>query len=144
MKKNKELLFCGKLFFLSYIFNFLWESIHAYLFYAGHQVYTAGFYFRMVAYAATMDALLIILLYFIVALLLRNIFWDKKEGYLLFFLFGLVVAAVIEYHAVFLAGKWSYNAYMPTIFGIGLSPLIQLSLTGLLSLLILKKESLLG
>ena len=137
--KHKGYLFFAQFFSLSYLFNFLWESIHAYLFYAGHQNYSLGFYFRMVAYAATMDALLILLLYLLVALFLREIFWKNKKGYLLFFVFGLVLAAAIEYHAVFLASKWSYNALMPTIFGIGISPLIQLSMTGLFTLFLLKK-----
>lgn len=139
MKKN--LLFLGKIFLLSYMLNFLWESIHAYLFYAGHQSYSWGFYFRMIAYAATMDALLILLLYLLVALFLRTIFWKSKEGYILFFTLGLIVATVIEYHAVFLAGKWSYNTFMPTLFGIGISPLIQLSITGIFTIFIVEKYS---
>lgn len=140
MQKDKELFFLGKVFLLSYLLNFLWESIHAYLFYAGHQDYSLGFYFRMVGYAAFMDGLLILLLYLIVAFFLREFLWKRKEGYALFFFLGLILAAGIEYHAVYLAGKWSYNAFMPTLFGIGVSPLLQLSVTGLCTLFLLRKQ----
>jgi len=43
---------------------------------------------------------------------------------------GLAIAAVIEYRRVFITMSWRYNQLMPTIFGIGLSPLFQLSITG--------------
>lgn len=47
---------------------------------------------------------------------------------------GHLLAAVIEYSKVFVTRTWTYNRLMPTIFGLGLSPLLQLSSTGLLAL----------
>lgn len=44
---------------------------------------------------------------------------------------GVVPAAIIEYRKVFVFKEWSYTPLMPTLFGIGLSPLVQLSVTGL-------------
>jgi hypothetical protein len=40
---------------------------------------------------------------------------------------GLAMAAAIEVREVFYYHKWIYKADMPTLFGIGLSPLVQLS-----------------
>lgn len=46
-------------------------------------------------------------------------------------LVGLAVG--VEVHAL-TNGRWDYTAAMPTIWGIGISPLLQLPLTGLASL----------
>ena len=42
----------------------------------------------------------------------------------IFAIFGLAISAFIEYQAVFLDNRWSYNEMMHTIFGIGLTPLV--------------------
>jgi len=39
---------------------------------------------------------------------------------------GLPVAALVEYVALH-AGFWAYDPSMPTLFGFGISPLLQLS-----------------
>jgi len=53
--------------------------------------------------------------------------------------FGVIAAIWIEYRAVFLLDRWGYVAAMPTIFGVGFTPLVQLALTGLVSLWVTKK-----
>jgi len=47
---------------------------------------------------------------------------------------GLLVASLIEYRKVVILKTWTYLPAMPTILGIGISPLLQLSVTGLLSI----------
>lgn len=64
-----------------------------------------------------------------IAGLWRRAFWPA-------FLLSLVAtAAFIELRALS-QGRWSYAESMPTVFTIGLSPLIQLPLTGTLAVLI--------
>jgi len=46
---------------------------------------------------------------------------------------GTIVAAMIEYRAIFYYHRWLYKKAMPTLFGIGISPMVQLSITGLLA-----------
>ena len=59
----------------------------------------------------------------------RRVFWPV-------FLLALVAtAAFIELRALS-QGRWSYAESMPTVFTIGLSPLVQLALTGTLAVLI--------
>ena len=90
----------------------------------------------MIGYAAIADSLLILGMYGITAILWKNFLWvkqtNKKQNYS-FLASGLIIAAIIEYRGVFLLQKWSYSLLMPTIFGIGLSPLLQLSITGILA-----------
>jgi len=52
---------------------------------------------------------------------------------------GLMLAAAIEYRKVVVLKAWSYTPLMLTIFGIGISPLLQLSITGLVSFWLTKR-----
>jgi hypothetical protein len=48
----------------------------------------------------------------------------------LFSLAAFGLAAFVEFMAVFWLRRWAYKETMPVIFGIGLSPLVQLWITG--------------
>ncbi len=124
----KKILFVVALIFLfSYLMNFSWEAFHAVYLYAEHNV-PAEVYVPMLHYVSTMDG---------GERFYGSFLWittmGRKAGITFFFL-GLVIAAIIEYRAVYIYERWSYNPKMPTILGIGISPLIQLSITGLISL----------
>ncbi|MDZ7696394.1 MAG: hypothetical protein U5R49_05500 [Deltaproteobacteria bacterium] len=69
-------------------------------------------------------------------------FWIKiftKRQLFVFAGIGILVAAVIEILSVFYYQRWVYKELMPTTFGIGISPLIQLSITGLISVWLTRK-----
>jgi len=123
------------IFVSSYFLNFVWESFHAVLLYEHHD-FDAKKYVFMVSYVSAVDGVLILGIYLLISFLWRDIFWlremNRKHVYTSFVV-GLVVAAIIEYIRVVILKTWSYNPIMPTIFGIGLSPLLQLSLTGLMA-----------
>lgn len=122
----------------SYLLNFVWESFHAVFLYEGHDI-SSLVYVLMVNYVSIVDALLVFGIYIFVSLLYGNFLWIRelnKGNVLVFVLVGLITAATIEYRAIFIFNKWSYNVLMPTIFGLGISPLFQLSITGLISILI--------
>ena len=90
--------------------------------------------------AAITDVLWIFLIYIIISMINRNFNWinkPHKKDYILFILFALIVATLIEIINIKL-GRWSYKESMPTILRIGISPLIQLAITGLISLKISK------
>jgi len=91
------------------------------------------------AYAASVDALLLLGIFFGGALIwkknwfVRNNRRDEAMPRLYIVITGIVVAAIIEYKAVYIFHQWTYSNPMPTVFGLGLSPLLQLVLTGLLA-----------
>ena len=91
----------------------------------------------MLLYVSSMDSLMVLgLLYLGVGLMWRDLLWIKtfqKKPVIFFLILGVVVAFTIEYRAVFYTHRWLYRNAMPTIFGIGLSPLVQLSVTGILA-----------
>ena len=120
------------IFAISFLLNFVWESFHSAFLYVGMD-FAAKKYVLMVSYVSAVDGSLIFGIYLLLSFLWRDIFWlrkmNRKHGYSAF-IAGLAIAAVIEYRRVFITMSWRYNQLMPTIFGIGLSPLFQLSITG--------------
>ena len=120
----------------SYLFNFVWESIHSIWLYGDHD-FSADPYVRMICYASGVDAFLVLGIFFFISLAWRDAFWMKKMNsmhVLIILLSGALVSGIIEYRAVYVLKEWSYGPNMPIIFGVGLSPLVQISVTGLLAL----------
>jgi len=129
------------IFIFSYLLNFVWESFHSVFLFNGHNFESIR-YVPMIGYVSMIDGLLILGMYLIVSLLWRNVLWIKKINRvqsIVFVILGLIIAGWIEYRAVFLLQRWSYNSLMPIVFGIGLSPLVQLSVTGILAIWFTKK-----
>ena len=132
----RETLFCvsGILFF-SFLLNFFWESVHGYSLYADH-VIASDKYVGMMVYVSLMDALTVLGAYLICAAAGKDVLWLTKNNrnlFIYFFALGIIVGAGAEYWAVYAAHEWHYNDRMPVVLGIGLSPLLQLGVTGLLA-----------
>jgi len=129
------------LFGFSFVFNFIWESLQAVYLYQGHDL-DARTYVPMMVYVSSVDGLLILGMYLLVSLLLKNLSWPRnmrRRSIGLFLLLGLFTSATVEYVSVHVLSRWAYLQTMPTLFGIGLSPLLQLDVTGLLSLWITRR-----
>jgi hypothetical protein len=121
------------IFIFSYMVNFVWESLHAVFLYEDHD-FNAMKYVLMVSYVSLIDGFLILGIYLFVAALWGDVAWIQEmngKQICTVLIAGLLLAASIEYREVFVTRTWSYNRFMPTIFGLGLSPLLQLSSTGL-------------
>ena len=128
-------------FVFAFTFNFLWESFHAVYLYEKHDM-EASLYIPMIVYVSMLDALLILGLYIGIGIVWRKILWIETfnlSQWLLFTVSGILIAGLVEYRAVYLAHRWAYRPDMPTLFGIGLSPLVQLSFTGLISIWLVKE-----
>ncbi|HLC85244.1 MAG TPA: hypothetical protein VJH22_05620 [Candidatus Nanoarchaeia archaeon] len=107
---------------LAFATNLLWETLHYPLYVCTIPLVECSIV------AAMIDVLLIGLVYLIVAgingtVLWRPTYWNLIASSLL----GLVIAILIEVRALGF-GKWSYASAMPTVFGLGVSPLLQLTL----------------
>jgi hypothetical protein len=135
-KKTAEfILTLTSVFASSYVLNYVWESFHAVFLYKDHD-FNAKKYVLMLNYASAVDGILILGIYLFVAVLWRDVFWLKtinRKQICVAFAAGVVSATFIEYVKVFVIKAWSYAGLMPTLFGIGVSPLFQLSTTGLIA-----------
>jgi hypothetical protein len=127
------IVICG--FFL----NLLWEVLHSLLYDWNKEPLINDIYVyipRIVFFASGFDAFWILTITLLTTLMHRSFEWlysPKKSDYAIFFCIGLVIAIFIEIQATFL-NQWSYNEYMPVLFGIGLTPFLQLGTTSCISL----------
>jgi len=120
-----------------FILNLIWEYLHFPLYYD-----LTGISKHPHLWLATItDLVWITLLFLIISWNNNSMAWitnPKKLDYLLLIILGILPQIVTETHALYV-GKWMYKAAMPTVFSIGLSPLLQLFTTAILGLFILRK-----
>lgn len=133
-----HILFIGSIAFIA---NFFWESLHAVYLYRDHDISSSA-YVPMMLKMSLKDSLIILGLFFFIALVKRSLDWmESRFGGPLagFILLSLLTAAAIEWFSVTVLSRWSYLETMPTLFGVGLSPLLQLATTGPLAVWLSKK-----
>ncbi|NTW70565.1 MAG: hypothetical protein HGB23_12130 [Chlorobiaceae bacterium] len=133
---TKRLLFFAAIAVTAFLSNFCWESLHG-LLYEGHPGMAASDYVPMMLSMALMDTLGISALYALTALVSGRWIWSLDvRNSSFFFLSALAAAYGVEYVALFKSHTWQYSSSMPLLFGVGLFPLIQLSITGLFSVFV--------
>jgi len=131
---NKTIKNLGIILFFVLILNLIWEFSH-YRLYNDLSAITGAPHLIL---ASIVDVFLVLLIYFLVSLKNRNFDWINQPSFFdygFLIIFGLIIAWINEIISLSL-GKWAYKDSMPVIFGVGLSPLIQLSITFLLALVI--------
>jgi hypothetical protein len=134
-ERRQYQLFFALLYFQAFVFNFCWESLHGML-YEGHQSLAASVYVPMMLRMALFDALAITGLYLLTSLFSGTLVWSPgRKNSAVFFLAAIVASYAVEYFSVHIFYAWAYGELMPILFGVGLAPLLQLSLTGLLSVI---------
>ncbi len=112
--------------------NIIWEFSH-YRLYTDLTGIPSNTHLIMASFA---DLILISLIFSINSILRRGINWienPKKVDYFVIIILGMLIAGLIEIYSVS-NGRWAYKEAMPTILGIGLSPLIQLFTTAIVGL----------
>ncbi len=130
------------IFIFSFLLNFLWESLHGAWLYECCQNLTARLFVLHILPATFVDALIISAIYLVGILIFSDNLWFaslNKKKYIYIMSSTLLIAFLIEYHALFITQRWSYTSLMPTIFGIGISPLVQLAIIGLITFYFVKK-----
>ncbi len=130
MKKIQFLI----LGFIVLILNLIWEFSHFPLY---HNL-TGISNIPLLLIASIGDLFLISLVFLVISYKNKTTNWIKApdySDYFLIILLGSFISILIEVISINL-GSWAYRETMPVIFGIGLSPLVQLSVTSILSLFI--------
>jgi hypothetical protein len=133
---GRPMLYFPVLYALAFVFNFCWESWHGLLF-AAHMPLPAVTYVPMMVQMGLVDALAILGMQLFTALVFRKLVWKQEPGTLaVFSLCGMLPAWAVEFVAVDVLHAWAYTPAMPILFGVGLTPLLQLPLTGSAGVLI--------
>ena len=125
-------------FVLAFLLNLFWEILHSTL-YAWNiaplknDIY---FYVPKILFSTLGDLLLIGIIFSLILIKNRNLKWLNKPSsldYIIIIFLGIILAVFIEIRAIE-QGKWFYSTLMPTLFGIGITPLFQLFTTFILAL----------
>jgi hypothetical protein len=134
-ESKRRLAFYPLLYASALVLNFCWESWHG-LLYDAHQELPASVYVPMMVQMALLDALSVTGLQLFTALFAKVLVWRPDRKLLaIFFLAGALPAWTVEYVSVHVLHLWSYTPDMPMLFRVGLSPLLQLPLTGIAGVL---------
>jgi len=137
MRFNNSKRLLIKVFVVAFIVNLIWENVQAPL-YAGYS--NVGQHFWICFWATFFDALFVTLMYGLINLLRKGRYNFSKLKLIevsLILVISLITAIVIESRALS-EGRWAYNQCMPLVYIIGVTPLIQLFITTLLSFKVIK------
>jgi len=118
------------------ILNLIWEFLHYQLYIDMSGIST----FPHLFLASFTDVFILLVIFSLISLAHKSIKWinhPSKLDYFVLFALAISTSATIEIINLNL-GRWAYTELMPTIFRIGISPLFQLAVTGILAILIIK------
>lgn len=137
-RKNNSLKNIILVLILSFFLNLLWELSHSLLYNwnASPLQNTVQFYVPKILISSLGDVMYFFIILLVVSLFKKGFYWiskPDKKSYILLIVLGIIFAFFIEVKAKML-GLWAYNQYMPLLFGIGITPLLQLAVTSFLSL----------
>jgi len=118
-----------KIFFVGFFINLLYELLHSLLYKTCLEAPLKKYVYLMLK-ASAFDGLAIAIIYFFTF----SVFTSYQL--LIFIIASLVFAYIWEIYSL-KKRKWEYANSMPKILGVGVTPLVQLAVTGLLSLYIL-------
>lgn len=138
------LLLSAWILVIGFVVNLIWENAQAFL-YIGYGGFWPHFWICFIA--SVVDAVVILLVYLVLALIYKDLYWPRHNSYIRYTFVGLIGAALavgFEKWAL-KTGEWDYTDSMPLVpvLEVGLSPLLQLVLLPVLtyyvSLLLLKQ-----
>ena len=128
----------SKLIFLPFsvlILNMVWEFSHYKLYIDLTNIPSIPH----LIIASFTDLFLVFFIFLIISIFRRNIKWienPKRLDYIVVIIIGILIASIIEIYSLS-KGRWAYTTLMPTILGIGISPLMQLFTTAIISIVLL-------
>lgn len=112
---------------MSFGSHYVWESLHIPL-YSGYAGLGGGM--PVVLYATVGDVFYTLLAVGVLCVYKRNTKWLRnptRSDYATLALAGFGIALFVEEKAAVL-GRWDYTDAMPTLWGFGLSPLLQMTI----------------
>lgn len=122
------------IFLVSFFINLLWEVTHSQLYNTCLKIKLKK-YIPLIISASIKDGLGISLLFWISTIIFKNVNVFTNSYHLLFFTLVALVSSFIDERVSLKRKRWEYSEEMPKIFGVGISPLIQIAITGILTFL---------
>jgi len=126
-----------KIIIVSFVLNIFWELIHSRL-YATCLAMPRKKYYKVIIWASIKDSFWIFIFYLITAFIFNKNILNNYGAIFLFSILCLIFSFVDEKISLKLK-RWEYSINMPKIFGVGLTPLLELAITGLITFFIISK-----
>ncbi|MDO8466611.1 MAG: hypothetical protein Q7S83_00530 [bacterium] len=121
-----------KIFVVAFLINVIWEFSHCWL-YATIQKMKGEDIVKLLLKMSVKDGVWISIFYLITYAVFQNLNpWDNWMQVAIFAVIALMFAFIDEKISVTM-GRWEYGPKMPLVYGVGLTPLLELAVTGLLT-----------
>lgn len=121
-----------EIFIIAFLINFVWEVWHSQLYKTIHEMKFRDM-IKLLTKMSLKDALWIMLFYYVTILIFGNInIFDNYTQLITFIILGLLFSFVDEKISLKL-GRWTYTKDMPIILGVGITPLLEVAVTGILA-----------
>jgi len=130
------LLILLKIFIAAFLLNLFWEVSHGVL-YLTCQKMTLNNYVKVILKASLKDAFFILLFYLITVLIFNNYFILQNYFQLTIFILVCLIFSLVDEIISLKLKRWEYTDKMPRIFKVGLSPLLEVALTGVISFILI-------
>lgn len=127
---------------VAFLTNFLWESLHAIFLYEGLNILGIERYIQLMLNVSLKDMAWLFAVFMGLAVYYRDLGWFQRLSHgkmQSMLVVPLVIAILIEMQGVFVFHKWEYSPLMPTLLGLGVSPLLQLPLTFAFGVLLIRR-----
>jgi len=129
------LLILFKVFLISFLINLAWEVGHSVLYDTCLKLPFKK-YTRLIIWTSIKDGFWISLFYVISVYIFNNVnILTNNIQFLFFVIISLIFAFITEKIAIKYK-RWEYSDKMPKILGVGITPLPQIALTGILTFLL--------
>lgn len=125
-------LLLTNIFILSFLINLLWEVLHS-------QLYTTCLemplqdYIPLIISVSLKDAFFITLFYLITVAIFKNKNILKNSRQLILFTVLSLTFSFFDEKISLTMNRWEYAETMPTIFNVGITPLLEIAVTGILT-----------
>lgn len=123
-----------QVFLISFLINLLWEVIHSQLYETCLSSPLKKFISLIIA-ASLKDGFCISLFFLISVFIFGNINILANQSQLSIFLFLALLFSFIDERISLKLRRWQYSKQMPKVLGVGITPLLELAVTGILTFL---------
>jgi len=123
-----------QIFLISFLINLLWEIIHS-------RLYTTCLkaplkkYIPLIVGASLKDGFWISLFFLVGVYIFENVNILTNTTQFMLFIFLALAFSFVDEKISLKIKKWEYSKQMPKIFGVGITPLIEIAITGILTFL---------
>lgn len=121
-----------QVFLTSFLLNLFWELVHSQLYETCLKLPLKKF-IPVIIKVSLSDGLWITLFFTLSVFIFRNTNILNNNYQILFFIIVSLISAFVWEKIALRLKRWEYAETMPKLFGVGITPLLQLAVTGILT-----------